>query len=121
MTEMTTGQRSFDDYKYDSDLVIMIHDFGLRPKFAPGTPDCYKLKINKNKSGSKIKMQLEIIQNIKKQFLESDEISKTLPTISENSNNIYTSKSYNTLECGARLSKIYATKTANDIEVQDDY
>ncbi|RIB27062.1 hypothetical protein C2G38_90770 [Gigaspora rosea] len=41
MVEITTGQRSFNDYKFDIDLAIMICNFGLRPKFAPGTPDCY--------------------------------------------------------------------------------
>ncbi|RIB29695.1 hypothetical protein C2G38_2027490 [Gigaspora rosea] len=37
MVEMTTGQRSFNDYKFNFDLVVRICNFGLRPKFAPGT------------------------------------------------------------------------------------
>src|SRR6185437_10011647 len=40
MVEMTTGQRSFNNYKFDIDLAMMIC-YGLRPKFGPGTPDCY--------------------------------------------------------------------------------
>ncbi|RIB21570.1 kinase-like domain-containing protein [Gigaspora rosea] len=40
MVEITTGQRPFNNYKFDNDLVIKICN-GLRPKFGPGTPDCY--------------------------------------------------------------------------------
>ena len=40
MVEMTTGQRPFNGYKFDIDLVIKICN-GLRPKFGPGIPDCY--------------------------------------------------------------------------------
>ncbi|RIB23964.1 hypothetical protein C2G38_759497 [Gigaspora rosea] len=54
---------------------------------------------------------------IRKQFLESDEISKTLPMITERLNNIYTSKPYNISEISAKL---YITKTAGDIEVPND-
>ncbi|RIB06847.1 kinase-like domain-containing protein [Gigaspora rosea] len=38
MSEMSTGQRPFDGCQFDDDLAIC---FGLRPEFAPGTPDCY--------------------------------------------------------------------------------
>ncbi|RIB07682.1 hypothetical protein C2G38_2006648 [Gigaspora rosea] len=41
MVEMTTGQRPFNDYTFDGNLAVMICYFGLRPKFALGTPDCY--------------------------------------------------------------------------------
>ncbi|RIB10891.1 kinase-like domain-containing protein [Gigaspora rosea] len=40
MSEMSTGQRPFDGYEFDTDLAIKIWK-GLRPEFAPGTPDCY--------------------------------------------------------------------------------
>ncbi|RIB27411.1 hypothetical protein C2G38_2062088 [Gigaspora rosea] len=40
MVEMTTGQKSFNDYKFDIDLAIMVCN-GLRPKLAHDTPDCY--------------------------------------------------------------------------------
>ncbi|RIB26185.1 hypothetical protein C2G38_2065597 [Gigaspora rosea] len=40
MVEMTTGQRSFNNYKFNIDLAVLICN-GLRPKFALGTPDCY--------------------------------------------------------------------------------
>src|SRR5260364_70314 len=33
MVEMTTGQRSFNDYKFDFDLIVKICNFGLRLKF----------------------------------------------------------------------------------------
>ncbi|RIB05840.1 kinase-like domain-containing protein [Gigaspora rosea] len=38
--EITTGQRPFNYYKFDKDLIIEICE-GLRPKFGPGIPDCY--------------------------------------------------------------------------------
>ena len=40
MVEMTTGQRSFNNYKYDIDLAAIVCN-GLRPKLANDTPDCY--------------------------------------------------------------------------------
>src|SRR5260364_173806 len=40
MVEMTTGQRPFNYCKFNFDLVLRICN-GLRPNFAPGTPDCY--------------------------------------------------------------------------------
>ncbi|RIB09965.1 kinase-like domain-containing protein, partial [Gigaspora rosea] len=205
MVEMTTGQRSFNDYKFDFDLVVMICNFGLRPKFAPGTPDCYVELANQcmnsdpekrpsiRKIITKLNKWLEIIKNenenenenesenegenesedeseneskdeseneskdesenegkdesknesedeneneseyesenenenesvsrIKKQFLESDKISKNSRIISEKLNNMYTSKPYNISEIGAILSKTYITKSASVIVVPDD-
>ncbi|RIB09968.1 hypothetical protein C2G38_2266218 [Gigaspora rosea] len=170
MAEMTTGQRPFNDYKLDDNLAVMICNFGLRPKFALGTPDCYVELANQcmnsdpekrpdiRKIVTKLDKWLNIIEpdigkrimsygwerwyfiqngyeneiecenvsesenvRIKKQFFESDEICKNLPIITEKLNNIYTSKSYNILEIGARLSKIYTTKPVDDVEVLDDY
>ncbi|RIB21136.1 kinase-like domain-containing protein [Gigaspora rosea] len=40
MTEMSTGRLPFDDEPHDGELMLKIIN-GLRPKFAPGTPDCY--------------------------------------------------------------------------------
>ncbi|RIB21568.1 hypothetical protein C2G38_1086366 [Gigaspora rosea] len=40
MVEITTGQRPFNNYKFDIDLVTKICK-GLRPKFGLGIPDCY--------------------------------------------------------------------------------
>ncbi|KAF0450387.1 sel1 repeat family protein [Gigaspora margarita] len=57
---------------------------------------------------------------IKKQFIESDEINKNLPIVTENSNNIYISKPYNISEISKRLSKIYGTKNIRDIEIPDN-
>ncbi|CAG8854635.1 33187_t:CDS:1, partial [Gigaspora margarita] len=63
------------------------------------------------KSASDIKKEI-IVENesenrIRKQFLENDEISKTLPMITEKLSDIYTSKPYNISEIHTRLSKIY--------------
>ncbi|RIB11617.1 hypothetical protein C2G38_2103151, partial [Gigaspora rosea] len=155
MVEMTTGQRSFNNYKFDIDLAVMICN-GLRPKFAPGTPDCYvelanqcinsdpdkRTNVNEiinkldewlyiiesdieNESGIENKSEIEYESNIKsasdiknesivenegengirKQFLENDEISKTLPMITEKLKDIYTSKPYNISEISAKFSK----------------
>ncbi|RIB27401.1 hypothetical protein C2G38_2160596, partial [Gigaspora rosea] len=76
------------------------------------------------KSVSDIKNEI-IVENknknrIRKQFLESDEISKNLPMVTEKINNIYTSKPFNVTEISVKLSKIYISKTASDIEVLDD-
>ncbi|RIB09967.1 hypothetical protein C2G38_2107276 [Gigaspora rosea] len=173
MVEMTTRQRSFNDYKFDFDLVVMICNFGLRPKFAPGTPNCYvelanqcmipdpekqpniceiitkldgwlniienkneffgeiiaeldtKWNIGANESENKIEKQFlgDLVENesrIKKQFLESDELSKNFSVLTEKFNNIYTSKPYNISEICSRLSKMGITKCASIIEVPDD-
>ncbi|RIB01899.1 hypothetical protein C2G38_2126511 [Gigaspora rosea] len=171
MVEMTTGQRSFNNYKFDIDLAVMICN-GLRPKFAPGTPDCYvelanqcmnsdpdkrpnvneiitklngwlNIIVNKkiiesdieNESGIENKSGVEhesdiksasdiknesIVENegenrIRKQFLENDEVSKTLPMITEKLNDMYTSKPYYISEISAKFSK-----TAGIIEVPND-
>ncbi|RIB09966.1 kinase-like domain-containing protein, partial [Gigaspora rosea] len=223
MVEMTTGQRPFNDHKFDFDLVVMICDFGLRPRFAPGTPDCYVKLANQcmnsdpekrpsiRKIITKLDKWLEIVKNekenenenegenesedesenksedesdnesenesenasedesenesedesenesanesedeseyeseneseyetanesanesedesenenengsesrIKKQFLESDEISKNSPIITEKLNNMYTSKPYKISEIGSRLSNLdIISKTAS--------
>ncbi|RIB30491.1 kinase-like domain-containing protein [Gigaspora rosea] len=40
MLEMSTGQRPFDGYQFNDELAVKIC-IGLRPEFAPGTPECY--------------------------------------------------------------------------------
>ncbi|CAG8477165.1 6090_t:CDS:2 [Cetraspora pellucida] len=40
MAEITTGQRPFDGEPFDIGLSLRICN-GLRPEFAPGTPECY--------------------------------------------------------------------------------
>ncbi|RIB29703.1 hypothetical protein C2G38_2011076 [Gigaspora rosea] len=147
MVEMTTGQRSFNDCKFDFDLVVRICN-GLRPNFAPGTPDCYVelanhcmnsdpekrpsiieiiTKLDEWLKISKSKQFLErIIKNkskdriTKKQFLASDEINKNSSIISEHLNNIYTSKPYNIFEICSKLSKLGIIKSASIIEIPDD-
>ncbi|RIB00192.1 hypothetical protein C2G38_2130306 [Gigaspora rosea] len=96
MVEMTTGQRSFNSYKFD--LAVMICN-GLRPKFAPGTSDCYVELANQCMNSDPDKWP-------------NNEISKTLPMVTEKLNDIYTSKPYN---ISAKFSK-----TAGDIEVPND-
>ncbi|RIB13105.1 hypothetical protein C2G38_2099211, partial [Gigaspora rosea] len=135
MVEMTTGKGTFNYYKFDIDLAVMVCN-GLRPKLAHNTPDCYvelanqcmnsdpEKRPNISEIITKLNEWLNIIENksenrIRKQFLESDEISKALPMITEKLNDIYTSKPYNISEISARLSKIYISKTASDIDVPD--
>ncbi|RIB02337.1 kinase-like domain-containing protein [Gigaspora rosea] len=40
MVEISTGQRPFDGYQFNEELSVKIC-IGLRPEFAPGTPECY--------------------------------------------------------------------------------
>ena len=39
MSEMSTGKPPFENESHDIDLQLNICN-GLRPRFAPGTPDC---------------------------------------------------------------------------------
>ncbi|RIB28158.1 hypothetical protein C2G38_2158709 [Gigaspora rosea] len=129
MVEITTGQSSFNDYKFDFDLIVMICN-GLRPKFNPGIPDSYVelanqyewLNIIENKSENESENESEnkSESRIKKQFLESDETFKDLLIITEKLNNVFTSKPYFISEISTRLSKLYFSKTAGDIEIPDD-
>ncbi|CAG8841879.1 29810_t:CDS:1, partial [Gigaspora margarita] len=62
-----------------------------------------EIKIEKQFLGDLI----EIFESrIKKQFLESDEISKNFSVFTEKLKNMYTSKPYNISEICARLSKM---------------
>ncbi|RIB15198.1 kinase-like domain-containing protein [Gigaspora rosea] len=114
MSEISTGQRPFDGYKFDINLAIKILN-GLRPELAFGTPKCYielarqcmdpnpqkrptamdiYLKLNE---WSKSIGDLDDTDEIKKQFLDADEIVKKLPVVlPKYSDFIYTSKIINT-------------------------
>ncbi|RIB24791.1 kinase-like domain-containing protein [Gigaspora rosea] len=114
MSEMSTGQRPFDGRPFDLSLSLDICR-GLRPEFAPGTPDCY-IELAKQCMDSDpqkrpdvfdISVKLyewnDIIEysdnanEIKKQFLDSDKIIKRLPIISpKHPDQMYTSKMINT-------------------------
>ncbi|RIB29708.1 kinase-like domain-containing protein [Gigaspora rosea] len=116
MVEMTTGKRSFNDYKFDNHLaekrpniIEIITKLDEWLKISKGKQ--FLERIIKNNSENRIK---------KKQFLASDEISKNSFIISENLNNTYTSKPYNISEICTRLSKIYGTKPVSDIVIPFD-
>src|ERR1043165_6218956 len=89
ISEMSTGQRPFDGHEFDIGLAIKICN-GLRPEFAPGTPDCY-IKFAKQCMDSNAKkrpdawdIQVKLSEwnecmessddtnEIKKQFFEAD-------------------------------------------------
>ncbi|RIB13633.1 hypothetical protein C2G38_2097863, partial [Gigaspora rosea] len=104
--------------KFDIDLAVMICN-GLRPKFAPSTPDCYVELANQcmntdpdkrpnfNEIITKLNAWLKIIRNKK--------IKIKLYMITEKLNDIYTSKPYNISEISTKFSK-----TAGFIEVPND-
>ncbi|RIB12576.1 hypothetical protein C2G38_2100626, partial [Gigaspora rosea] len=73
---------------------------------------------NKNENESENSDENSSESRIKKQFLESDEISKSLPTITEKLNNAYTSKRYHISEIGSKSPDLHIfSKTA---KVPDD-
>ncbi|RIB13399.1 DDE superfamily endonuclease-domain-containing protein [Gigaspora rosea] len=106
MVEMTTGQRPFNNYKFDIDLVIKIYN-GLQPKFGPGIPDCYIELAN----------QCMDSDTKKRPKSKSDEINKKLPTIKESLKNVYISKAYNLTEINKSLSKLKISKPVGTVEV----
>ncbi|RIB24476.1 kinase-like domain-containing protein [Gigaspora rosea] len=118
MTEMSTGQRPFDGYEFDTKLTNRICK-GLRPEFAIRTPSCYVelarrcmnsdpksrptanevyMKLYKWNKFMKVSDDADV-DKIKKQFLDADKIVKTLPIISrKHPNSMYSSKFINTRE-----------------------
>ncbi|RIB04423.1 kinase-like domain-containing protein [Gigaspora rosea] len=114
MSEMSTGQRPFDGRPFDLSLTLDIYR-GLRPEFAPGTPDCY-IELAKQCMDSdpqkrpdaldiwvkcnewnEIMKSSDNANEIKNQFLEADKIVKALPIISpKHPDFMYTSKIINT-------------------------
>ncbi|RIB28310.1 kinase-like domain-containing protein [Gigaspora rosea] len=102
MTEVATGHRPFDDQLYNHELVIKICD-GLRPNFAPGTPNFY-IELSKqcmdsdpskrpdsNDIFNKIIHWLDSME-IAKQFFDADKIIEELPRSTQNHPDvIYTS------------------------------
>ncbi|RIB10889.1 kinase-like domain-containing protein [Gigaspora rosea] len=123
MSEMSTGQRPFDGQEFDHRLAIKVCK-GLRPEFAPGTPDCYIELANqctdfdsqKRPSASKIwnileewnesMESLDSINEIKKQFLAADKAIKSL-TISKHPDEMYSSKIINTKLISKAIKGIY--------------
>ncbi|RIB10897.1 kinase-like domain-containing protein [Gigaspora rosea] len=123
MSEMSTGQRPFDGQEFDHRLAIKVCK-GLRPEFAPGTPDCYIELANqcmdfdsqKRPSASNIWNILEewnesiesldSINEIKKQFLEADKAIKSLP-ISKHPYEMYSTKIINTKLISKAIKGIY--------------
>lgn len=118
MTEISSGKRAFDNYQFNLDLAIMICK-GLRPKFAPKTPDYYiKLAMqcmdsNPKKRPTAKEVNLKLNQwrlilesedltdnkliEIKKEFLvANDAIKLMLVDLPKHPNFIYTSKLINT-------------------------
>ncbi|RIB27184.1 kinase-like domain-containing protein [Gigaspora rosea] len=97
MAEMSNGQSAFNDYKCCSDTELARRIFfGLRPKFADGTPKCYvelakqcmDLDPQKRPTAKdiclKIEKMCEIIKSekiddIKMEFLNADQLIKSLP------------------------------------------
>ncbi|RIB00988.1 kinase-like domain-containing protein [Gigaspora rosea] len=111
MSEISTGQRPFDGYQFNIELALRICN-GLRPEFAPGTPE-YFIKLAKKCMDSEnrplaievlyiLRSWIESIEGldndeIKKQFLDADNLIKDLPAISpSHPDHMYTSKSIDT-------------------------
>ncbi|RIB11711.1 kinase-like domain-containing protein [Gigaspora rosea] len=118
MAEMSTGQRPFDGRKFDVKLSVEICR-GLRPEFAPETPNCYielaekcmnsdpqkrpsafdirgtiEDWLRRMDDNAKIKysfLKIDDNDEIKKQFLEADKVIKSLP-IPKHPDEMYTSK-----------------------------
>ncbi|RIB07248.1 kinase-like domain-containing protein [Gigaspora rosea] len=130
MSEMSTGQRPFDGHEFDHILAVKICN-GLRPEFAPGTPDCYIELANQcmNLGPQKRPNAYEIwdileewnisiensddTSNIKKQFLDADKIVKTLPlNLQKHPDFMYTSKIINTKKILNEINGTYFNKFA---------
>ncbi|CAG8728047.1 2331_t:CDS:1, partial [Racocetra fulgida] len=117
MSEMSTGRPPFDDESHDIELLSKIIN-GLRPRFAPGTPDCYIQLSNRcmdadptkrpsvNEIYDKISSwwtnlikEPRILNKeleIRNEFLAADKIIPTLKfTSRSHPNAVYTSRSIN--------------------------
>ncbi|RIB05907.1 kinase-like domain-containing protein [Gigaspora rosea] len=113
MSEMSAGRRPFDGNQFDDELAVKIC-FGLRPEFAPGTPDCY-IELAKQCMNSdplkrpncwnvyfKLERWYKSMESsdeadeIKKQFLAADMLIKELTIFSpKHPDFMYTSKIIN--------------------------
>ncbi|RIB19847.1 kinase-like domain-containing protein [Gigaspora rosea] len=112
MAEMTNGLRPFDGREFNTTLAVKICK-GCRPKFAPGTPECY-IELAKKCMNSDPKKRPEAYgvyksindwfkdDAIKKQFLDADEVIKSLPE-SKHPDKMYTSKIINTKSISKEL------------------
>ncbi|RIB30434.1 kinase-like domain-containing protein [Gigaspora rosea] len=113
MSEMSTGLRPFDGNQFNTEFAISICN-GLRPEFAPGTPEIY-IKLAKlcmdsvpsrRPSSYKICEILETwnknmensnnMDKIRRQFLDADKTIKPLTITSSHPDHMYTSKIINT-------------------------
>ncbi|RIB22390.1 kinase-like domain-containing protein [Gigaspora rosea] len=113
MSEMSTGQRPFDGYEFNLGLTMKICE-GLRPEFAPETPNCYVQFAEKCMNSDQRKrptayyvyiqlkkwnesMENSYKNNIKEQFLRADKKAKELPIVlSKHPDSMYISKAINT-------------------------
>ncbi|CAG8808201.1 1978_t:CDS:2, partial [Gigaspora margarita] len=97
------------DYMNNIDIINKLHDWLIiigNKKITESESDIENESVIENENAIENESVIEyesIIEfesenRIRKQFLESDEISKTLPMITEKLNNIYTSKPYNITE-----------------------
>ncbi|RIB30392.1 kinase-like domain-containing protein [Gigaspora rosea] len=136
MSEMSTGQRPFDGRPFNLNLSIDICR-GLRPGFAPGTPDpyielakqCMDSDPKKRPVAYDIWIKLKEWDNcmessdeadeIKKKFLDADEISKELPIIPpKHPDSMYTSKIIDTQIISSALIKgIIPSETLNSVQI----
>ncbi|RIB24258.1 kinase-like domain-containing protein [Gigaspora rosea] len=124
MSEMSTGQRAFDGYEFDTKLAVKICK-GLRPGFISGTPDCYIELANQcMNSDPQKRPDVHIIwdkfqkwnesmessnnsNEIVRQFLEADRIVKTLPLkLPKHPDYMYTSKIINTKKISIEINNI---------------
>ncbi|RIB01030.1 kinase-like domain-containing protein [Gigaspora rosea] len=126
MAEMSTGKKPFDGFSFNTKLAVRIIN-GLRPEFAPGTPDryielamkCMDEDPKKRPDASMVykwllywKSSINTMNNqetfeIKNEFLAADEIITKMSIDSQkHPNSMYTSKFVNTQEIKALSNKI---------------
>ncbi|RIB24406.1 kinase-like domain-containing protein [Gigaspora rosea] len=132
MSEMSTGRRPFDGYQFDFELAVKICK-GLRPEFAPGTPDCYielamncmdsdphKRPISWNVYQKVFKWNSNMISSVdaSKQFLDADKIVKELPVIlPQHPDHMYTSKIINTQRISSAIKATLTSIPIDSVEV----
>ncbi|RIB17132.1 hypothetical protein C2G38_2188192 [Gigaspora rosea] len=133
---MSTGQRPFDGHQFNIELALSICN-GLRPECAPGTPKCYIKLVEmcmdpdpqKRPSADRVFNELHLWNEsmerlnddeIKKQFLDVDQIIKTLPTILPiHPDNMYTSEIINTQRIVGRLKSYGKCECCNQYNTSE--
>ncbi|CAG8529826.1 1044_t:CDS:2 [Acaulospora morrowiae] len=129
MAEISTGNRPFDGLQFDTSLALDIIK-GLRPEFAPGTPDCYVELAKKCMDSNPEKrptadvvhstiyrwwhdMDQEKCETTQK-FKAADQMIQKLPIISQKHESfMYTSKAINTRE----IKKAYYSTTTDSAQI----